>query len=392
MMTARATAALIFRAVLRRFDCAGDMRVFLLTAITVGLVAGCKKEGPVKAPPPAEPASVERSPFEVVPAGDAVLSVFEPTDGGCQWRRLDALSGTHATVAEFPVANCLGARVAWSANGQLAATWFDPRTVQRAGYGGTDVPASGYADENSPADAKDRVWLVTLTSGALREVPAFPPSDVEDLGLDAKGALHVLGTEKLSDEAVAKGTVTIDGKALALTPVNEGLPALAHAWRLENGAWKRVETVQTTTGWDYAQGAQALELSHALGPQSSTLLESRPHSEEDLEEALSARLAPFAPKGAEGEWRPVGKAPSRAFVWCVSGEFIEATGLVVFEASLTKAEGMGFTAGDLVSHTPKGPYLLSAGSVAGTHPRLFNRATRKLTWSSNTARAVTFWP
>lgn len=368
------------------------MRMVLLTAMTWGMVAGCKKETPVKAPPPVEAAPVKRSPFEVVPAGDAVLSVFEPTDGGCQWRRLDAVSGASATVAEFPVANCLGARVSWSATGQLAAAWFDPRTVQHAGYGGTDVPSSGYVDETSPADAKDRVWLVTLASGALREVPSFPPTDVEALGLDAKGALHVLGTETLSDEAIAAGKVSIDGKTLALTPVTEGLPALAHAWRLENGGWKRVETVQTTTGWDYAQGAQALELAHALGPQSSTLLESRPHSDDDLEEALAAKLAAFAPKGNEGEWRPVGAAPTRAFVWCVSGEFIEATGLVVFESALSKAEGMGFTAGDLVSHTPKGPALLSAGSIAGTHPRLFNRATRKLIWSSNTARAVTFWP
>jgi hypothetical protein len=337
------------------------------------------------------PASVKSpSALEAVPPGERVLSVFEPSGAGCQWRRVDVQTKRTALVAEFPVALCRGARVAWASKGTAALVWFDPRVVQSAGYGGPEVPAPGWPDETPDPGAKHRAWVVTPAIGPTRELPILPAGDVEELGLDPSGAVLALTTEPLPAEAVTKGRVSVDGERIVLDEATDGIPALAHAWRLDGHRWVRVETAQTTTGWDLALGARALQAFATLGLRSITRLIASP-GRTDSAGPLPAALTALAPKG-DGAWTPLGQAPARAFVWTISAEFAHTTGLVAFEVAPGKAASNGFTAGELVAHRVSGPWLLSASDAAGTHPRLFSLKTGTLRWSSDTARGVTIWP
>lgn len=357
--------------------------------LVVLLSLGCKKEATAPPVPPA-PTEVKRSALELVPPADGVLSLFEPAKDGCEWRRVDAASGRSATIASF-AGSCVGARVAFSPDAQRALVWFDPRTVQSAGVGGSDVGAAGYPDEVMDEKAKARVFLVVVKTGEVKPVP-LPPFEFEELGIDATGVI-ALSLDTLTDEVVAAGKTLVDGTPFELTPVDEGVPALAHAWRLEGSTWKRVETKQTTTGWDYGPGVHELDVWDALGPRSTQLLDTHPMGHDDPDEATVKKLSALKPKLGEGEWLSWGKAPKRVFGWAISGEFEHTTGHLAFEGPPpVMARGIGFTDGDLVAVRLKGAYLLVAAGWAGTHPRVYLTDSPALVWSSDSARGTTFWP
>ena len=81
------------------------------------------------------------------------------------------------------------------------------------------------------------------------------------------------------------------------------------------------------------------------------------------------------------------------FDWVITAEFGYTTGLLVFEAGkLERAANIGFTDGELVSLHSQGPFLLVSSGGAGAHPRLYDTRSKALQFSSDTARAVTFWP
>lgn len=354
------------------------MRSLLVAGLLV--LVGCKKDAPARAV----------APLEAVPPSDGVLSLFEPAADRCEWRRLDVASGRSATVASF-AGTCVGARVAFSPDGQRAVVWFDPANVQSAGMGGSDVGKPGYPDEPVDDAAKSRLFLVTIASGAVTTLP-LPAFEFSELGLDAKGVL-ALSLETVKDEEVAAGKTMVDGKPFALTPADEGLVALAHASRFEKDAWRRVETKQTTTGWDYGPGVRDLDAWDALGPRSTLLLDTHPDGAADVDEATAKRLASLAPKLGEGSWSSWGTPPARLFGWVVSGEFAHTTGYLVFEGTPpVPAPKVGFTDGDLVAVRRKGSLLLVASGGAGTHPRVYRFGAPTLVWSSDAARGAAFWP
>ena len=224
---------------LARRSCFPPMRVFFVAVLVV--FVSCKKEstpaevapkaspGPVAAPSTA-PATERKSPLEVVARSDAVLSVFEPVKDTCEWRRVDAATKASTVVATFP-GTCLGARVSWSKDGATAALWFDPRLVQTAGMGGSDVGAPGYPDEAADEAAKDRFFVVKVASGVVSDFHK-PSADIEELGVNPKGEVLAFSLETLGGASVEAGKTTVDGKDFPLTKVEEGLPALAHAWQL----------------------------------------------------------------------------------------------------------------------------------------------------------------
>ena len=306
------------------------MRASLLAAVV--LLASCKKDSPVAAvpSPPAAPAPERKSPLEEIARADGVLSVFEPAKDGCEWRRVDTATKKAVVVASFP-GSCRGASVSWSSDGTTAAVWFDPKLVQSSGYGGSDVGAPGHPDETPDPAAKDRLYSVKIATGAVKEFPR-PSAEVDELGVTPKGEVLALSLETLGDAAMAAGKTTVDGKDFALKPVEEGLPALAHAWQLSGTSWTRVETAQTTTGWDYGRGVSELEAEATFGPRSVKLLETHPGEAGEVDEATQAKLKAFAPKKGDGSWAALGAAGTRAFTWVITAEFGYTTGLLVFEA------------------------------------------------------------
>jgi hypothetical protein len=362
------------------------MRTAFVVALVV-FVAACRKTPEVTTP---VDAGVVKAALEFpAPTAPSTLSVFEPEGPNCEWRQVEPVSGTKVVLASFRGA-CVGARVSFSPDASKAVVWFDPTHVQRAGFSSSNASKPGFPDETSDETASARAFVVS-TRKQQQEVlplPSVPKAELRELGVDAKGAVLALLEEALPEGA--KGTIESGGEKFDLSTVSEGIPVLVHAYRRSGEQWVRVETKLSTTGWDYGLGVQALEAHQALGPRSIDLAAAHAQGDSADLEALRA----LTPKGAgaeDGSWIFVGAGGARLYVWEVTAEFAYTTGLLagVDAKPLPK---LGFTDGDLVAIRTSGPHVLVTAADVGTHPRLYQYPSAKLVFSSDTARAVTFWP
>ena len=360
-------------------------RCVLLVLVLLG---GCRKSAPevVDAGPPAVVAFA-------VPSARSTLSVFEPSGTNCEWRQVEPVAGTKVVLATFPGA-CVGARVAWSPDTSKAVVWFDPMHVQHAGYSTQVSSKSGYADEVPEEKSALRAYVVSTRKAQVEPLPisALPGHALQELGVDGTGAVISLFEEAVPDDA--KGLITSGAQKFELSTITEGLPVLVHAFRREGAEWKKFETKLSSTGWDYGLGVKELEAQHRLGPSSEDLSRSMAQGDSVEGEPLAA-LGKLAPKGAgadDGAWIFVGAGGARLYVWEISGEFAHTTGLVALGSPPVVLPKLGFNDGDLVAIRTSGPFVLIAGSDVGTHPRLYQLPAGKLVFSSDTARAATFWP
>ncbi|MFZ5440552.1 MAG: hypothetical protein ACOZQL_11125 [Myxococcota bacterium] len=365
------------------------MRALLAVAIVV-LVGGCKKP---TAPSVDAGAPVAEKPAELVAPALSTLSLLEPKGDRCEWRQLDPVGGHQVVLASFP-GSCVGARVSWSPDASKAILWFDPRRVQTAGYASQVSSKPGYPDETVDEQATPRAFVVPTRRPQVEPLPLpqLGALTLQELGLDATGAVFALLEEAISEEDTQKGKVRSGEQTFDLTTITEGLPVLVHAYRREGATWKRTETKLSTTGWDYGLGVRELETFGKLGPRSVELTTA--HAQGDSVEGDEAKaLMALLPKGVttdDGEWIFLGVGGARVNVWEVTGEFAYTTGLVALKGK--PLPQLGFTDGDLVALRTSGPFLLVSGADVGTHPRLYELPSGKLVFSSDTARATTFWP
>jgi len=380
------------------------LRLSLLAAL-LAVASGCKKE-PASAPANPTPAAApaKKDPLAEVPGADSTLSVLEPQGGKCQWVRQDPVAQKRAGVASFD-GDCKGARIAWSADGQKALVWFDPALVQTAGYSAANASPPAYPDEQPAAGASPRLYEVTIASGEVRPV-RFPSVEGELRDIGYKGADAVaLAIRALTPEQ-AQGDLRVDGQAVTL-PEGDGMPAVAQAYRLEkDGQFKRVEVKGTREGAEGAAGIGALDAASGLGPRSTELLDSHLSDEgPEPTEEQRAKLQPLVPAPLvetvkasglpEGTDWAHGVTPAGSFyVWQITGDTAHTTGHLVFEreGQFSPVKDLGFTDGELVSVTARGPFVLIAAERVGTHPRLYDLRTGKQVFKSDTARATTFWP
>lgn len=382
------------------------MRASRLVFLVLVALSGCKRtppEAPVDAgvavvapKPAAAPDAGAPAVAWKAPAATSTLSVFEPVDTGCAWLLVDPMAKSQRALAEFPGA-CVGARVTWSPDGAKAVVWFDPSHVQVAGYASQVSSPAGYPDELPEPGATPRAFVVDLATGKASPVPlpSFERQELQELGVDSAGQVFAFFEEALSEAVLEQKSVTVDGQAFDLTVFEEGLPALAHAYRFEKGQWTRAEVKATTTGWDYALGVQALDAHGKLGARSVEL--SSAHAQGDaVTGAALAKLKPLQPKKAKGDddghWIFLGAGGQRFYAWEISGEFAYTTGLLAAGEPPKPLPRLGFTDGDLVAVRTSGPFVLVTAAGVGAHPRLYRMPAGELVYSSDGARAVTFWP
>ncbi|MHB8877035.1 MAG: hypothetical protein ACYC8T_25345 [Myxococcaceae bacterium] len=371
------------------------MRHALLIAALLVAGSACKKD-----PAPLEvavvPAPKPPAPDVAVPLTDSTLSLFEPANGRCEWLRLDPVAKKRAVVASFD-GDCRGARVSWSLDQAKALVWFDPSFVQRPGYFSSSA-TPGYAEEKPVEGAKPRLYEVAISAMTASSLP-FPAGRGEliEVAFGPKGEALAFFEERLTEAQAAAGEVEVDGTKVKLESEGEGLPGLAHSFRLTaGGAWTRAETVATTQGADYSPGWRATEASRTLGPRSVDLLAAHLQGDGVLDPALLGRLALLAPKGVgegDGAWVFDGTTAGSFYVWEISAEGSYTTGRVVFGEGerLFPAPGLGFTDGDLVALRTSGSFLLVSAQDVGTHPRLYDLNHRELVFASDSARAAVFW-
>lgn len=350
------------------------------------VLGGCRKEAAV--------VDAGRPAVEfAVPTARSTLSVFEPAGGNCEWRQVDPVAGTKVVLASFP-GSCLGARVAFSPDASKAVVWFDPLHVLVSGYSSQVSSKPGYSEEKPDEHGVMRAFVVSTRRPQVEPLPlpALPGKTLQELGIDGSGAVISLLEEAVPEDA--KGIITSGEEKFDLSAIDEGLPVLVHAYRREGAEWKRFETRLSTTGWDYGLGVKELEAQHKLGRSSEQLLASMAQGDVVDGEDLAA-LAKLSPKGAgadDGQWIFLGAGGVPLYVWEVSGEFAHTTGLIARGAPPVVLPKLGFTDGDLVAIRTSGPFVSIATSDVGTHPRLYELPAGKLLFSSDTARAATFWP
>ncbi|HEY0096071.1 MAG TPA: hypothetical protein VGB96_17210, partial [Archangium sp.] len=253
-------------------------------ALVAGLLlAGCKSSKDKEPAPPAQatatpaaPAPKPAAPPAPTPAPitDATLSFVEDSrDGKCRWEQ-QTPPGEPRTLFTIS-AQCSGVKLAWSTDGK---------------EGLIHVAAQ---DENG----QPGTWRVDLATGKGTPLPLPTLGTLGALGFDAQGNPLALMEDPLppTEEIPSKHLkvvktgegenetkeILFEGKRYPMAL--DGLAGLAHAFRLEDGAWKRIETKDTSYGWDYAADIRALDAYDAMGP-----------TPEKLEAAAREALKPVA--------------------------------------------------------------------------------------------------
>lgn len=295
---------------------------------------------------------------------EATVSLLEPAGEGCEWIQLDPLAATRRVLVKLAV-DCQGGATALSRDGKRGAVRF--------WRGGVSAPVVGRPTfpERFPTSAfRDRLFLVDLTAGTSEELPLPPAGELIEFGFDASGRLLGLSLQK----------------APAPNPEH---PLLAHAFAWEGGAWTKLDSKESDEG----SGTGVLAQRKTLGERSNRVLDPRFTPEEIQDDVLLDGLYALSPEQPDGEWTQLRRGKYTLVLWGTPfGEDMLATGLLraVEKGKAVALPGQPYKANDLVSLQARGAFLLVSLADSGGHPRLYRG--RKLVWSSDTARAVTFWP
>ncbi|HYO51493.1 hypothetical protein [Archangium sp.] len=314
---------------------------------------------------------------------DTTLSLLEPAGEGCEWAQVEPLTSARRVIAKLAV-DCQGGSTALSRDGRHGAARF--------WRGGVSAPVVGKPTfpEKFPSPAfRDRLFLVDLATGGVEEIPLPPSGELIEFGFDAGGRLLGLTLQKPTPAQERTGVAEIDGSRIVLGLGVPGRPLLAHAFSWREGTWTRLDVKAATE----LSGTRVLALREELGERSSRSLDPRFVPEEIDDDALLDQLYALTPEQPDGEWSMLKSGGHTLAVWGTSfGEELLVTGLLrrVEKGKVIALPGIPFRANDLVSIQSRGPFLLVSLADSGGHPRMYRG--RKPVWSSESARAVTFWP
>ncbi len=340
---------------------------FLGSALLLG---GCKKsQDPAPAPP--SPAPAEAKALAPVPAFTlSYLQAAKPS--GCTWTREDTAG---AKKPLFTVdAACERLRLAWSPDGRQGAV----------------------VDQGGGA-VKPRAWLVDLQAaqGAVLALPELGHTDA--VGFDAAG--HAIALVSQVEDLVRRTEGSeehflFEGQRIPITQP-EGGPGLAHAFRREGDAWKRLETVATIYESDTAAGIRALTTTGLLVSSTSGMDPDAPSANalpEGSEDA--ARLdAVVQDKGHTkfGEWVSLETDGGPLYAWRATGELSTLMLPLRWEVQdrLAEPESLSLAAASAVELRVRGPLVLVAGDKA---VRVYDAKTKQRVFALDGVHATRFWP
>jgi hypothetical protein len=298
------------------------------------------------------------------------LSLLEPTGDGCEWVQVTPLSSVRRVIARLAV-DCQGGGTALSRDGKRGAVRF-----WRGGVSAPTVGRPTFPERFPSAAFRDRLFLVDLATGGAEELPLPPSGELIEFGFDAGGRLLGLVLQKASP---TQG-VELQG---------QGRPWVAHAFAYQDGTWTLLDSKASN---DFS-GTGVLALRKELGERTNRSLDPRFVPEEIGDDVLLDQLYQLSPEQPEGEWSLLRRGGYALAVWGTPfGDELLATGLLrrVEKGRAVPLPGHPYRENDLVSLQSRGPFLLVSLADSGGHPRMYRG--RKLVWSSESARAVTFWP
>ncbi|WP_224242162.1 hypothetical protein [Hyalangium gracile] len=369
------------------------------------VVAGCKSNSPSSAsaqdsgaptaaaapapapsPAPAAPPAPAPAP---VPASGPAVSFLRPTDPErCEWVRQPLPSGESTAVFSFNGA-CDRSMVSWSPDGKegLVFTW-------PSGEG--EVP---------------RAWRVDLTARTGKALDLKPLPGGKDAGGQDQPAIDRIVFDKqgrpvalISDEYVSrvpeKGAggrqfLTFEGKRYPVGEGAEGSPGLAHAYRFEEGGWKRIETTSTTYGADLASGVLALQVNKELQPLAKASPEHHNPGEEAPAPAAKKLDQAFPGLDESGQWMtlatPGGKLYYRG---TLGGEFLYPGAPIAWEqdGKWVELEGLLARPDDYLDIVLQEGWLLVTNFGGTRSAQVWDTRTKELLVSAEGASAPAFWP
>jgi hypothetical protein len=350
-------------------------------ALVAGLLlAGCKSNkeqepAPQAATPPAVATKPAPAPAPTVePVTDATLSYLEPsTDGKCRWVR-HTPPGEPRTVFTVPT-GCDAVRLAWSLDGKAGLAYV-------AGPGEGEAP---------------RIWRVDLATGKETTLSSPKLGTLGGLGFDAEGRPVALMEDQR--EATGEGEkreIVFEGKSYPAAM--DGIPGLAHAFRLEGGDWKRFETKDTSYDWDYAAGIRALDAYDAMGPTPEKLSAAATEALKPVLEdspVFAALSAVRKPSDETGSWKQLELPGGAVYVWEASDSelpYLSAPVRVMGEKGLVEPEALKVSGG--LSLAARGEQVLLVFTDTEGKPvaRLWNAKTKKLVTTLADKPTLSFWP
>jgi hypothetical protein len=207
-------------------------------------------------------------------------------DTKCQWMR-HPLPGEPSTVFSFNAA-CDRSMVSWSPDGKQGVVFTWPSgegEVARAWR--VDVGAKS----GQPLDLK------SLPGGTGTGGPNKPY--VSRIGFDAQARPVALIV--LTNPRAAKGVLTFEGERFT-APRGPGVPGLALAYRLEDGAWKRAEAKPSRFEASGAPGLTALDVEKTLTPVWTASIPASPQGRKAPADMAKALDSVAQDSASEGWW------------------------------------------------------------------------------------------
>lgn len=316
-----------------------------------------------------------------VVSSETALSVFrEPAPDRCTWLRVDPVQGRRELITEFPL-GCEGLSASWSPDGARAIVEFP--------------------GEWEPGTGRTRhAWIVDLTvrPAAIEGLPLPTAGMLDVLAFDTDGAPLALFIDSPADPAKMDARViTFEGTRYDIQAVDPGVPALAHAFRHERGAWTRIETVATSSEACGSLGVRRLRGASRIARSTTRFLdpaEGHELSTDPIDSELFERLESHERIDAESVYAWVRLATERSAVLAVEGgfeySFLTTPVLLVDDDGVHELDGMAENA--ILAASSRGRYLLLSEAVSGARPLLYDLEGARLLFSASDAVAVTFWP
>lgn len=366
------------------------------------VLAGCKSEKPPapSAQPPGTPsaaAAPAKAPAPMpppapapAPASGPALSYLKASDPErCEWLRQPLPSGEPTPLFSFNAA-CDRSMVSWSPDGKegLVFTW-----------------PSGEGEH-------PRAWRVELAghAGKLLDLKLLPGGRgageqdqpyIEQIGFDRQGRpVAIIADVYVSREpeqgADGQRILSFEGQRYSLPVGTEGMPGLAHAYRLEEGGWKHLETKASGFESSLAPGTSVLEAVKALMPVAKASGPQQRLPGEQASAAAAKKLdAAFPGQDEAGQWMVLTTQGGPLYYrGTLGGDFLYPSVPLAWEqeGQLVALEGVGAKPEDWLDLKAQGEWLLIANYGMPRSVQVWNTRTRERVLSAEDANAPAFWP
>ncbi len=207
---------------------------------------------------------------------------------------------------------------------------------------------------------------------------------IEQLGFDKQGAPVAVIADVFVSRQPKKGpkdsySITYEGKSYPLPEV-DGSPGLAHAYRLEGEAWKRIETKGSRFESDIAPGTRELEAARTMAPVWKASLPEGMVGEEASESAVKLLDAALPGQEESGQWMTLNTPGGRLhFRGTLGGEFLYPSAPVRWEqdGKLVEVEGLSAKPGDALGFQVKAGWLLIANYGESRGVQVWSTRTKK---------------